>query len=75
MEIPIDDELIAQLALNRVSGIGSLAFSNLLQSFGSASAVFSANRQQLLRIPDVAVDSIDLLVRGVEASNVERLMN
>lgn len=72
MEIPIDDELIAQLALNRVSGIGSLAFSNLLQSFGSASAVFSANRQQLSRVPDVTVDSIDLLARGLEATNVEQ---
>lgn len=72
MEIPIDDELIAQLALNRVSGIGSLAFSNLLQSFGSASAVFSANRQQLQRVPDLTIDSIDLLVRGLEATNVEQ---
>jgi DNA processing protein len=72
VEIPIDDELIAQLALNRVSGIGSLAFSNLLQSFGSASAVFSANRQQLSRVPDVTVDSIDLLARGLEATNVEQ---
>jgi DNA processing protein len=70
--IPIDDELIAQLALNRVSGIGSLAFSNLLQSFGSASAVFSANRQQLSRVPDITVDSIDLLVRGLEATNVDQ---
>ena len=72
MEIPIDDELIAQLALNRVSGIGSLAFSNLLRSFGSASAVFRANRQQLSRVPDVTVDSIDLLARGLEATNVEQ---
>ena len=72
METPIDEELIAQLALNRVSGVGSLAYSNLLQYFGTASDVFCANRQQLLRVPDINLDVVEHLVKGIDATNVEQ---
>ena len=70
MEIPIDEELVAQLALNRVPGVGSALYSNLLEAFNSASDVFSANRQQLSGIPGVTAEIADALVRGVEATNV-----
>mgnify|MGYP001820117838 CR=1 FL=1 len=72
METPIDEELIAQLALNRVSGVGSLAYTNLLQYFGTASDVFCANRQQLLRVPDINLDVVEHLVKGIDATNVEQ---
>jgi len=72
VEISNDQELTAQLALNRVPGVGPLAFSNLLQCFDTASAVFGANRQQLLRVPDLTVEIVDLLVRGMDATNVEQ---
>ncbi len=68
----MDEELTACLALNRVTGVGPLAYSNLFQCFGSASAVFKANRTQLSRVPGVADDVADLLLKGVAATNVEQ---
>jgi DNA processing protein len=70
--IPIDDELIAQLALNRVPGIGSLAFSSLLGAFGSARAVFNASRQQLSTVSDSNSDIAEIICRGVDATGVEQ---
>jgi DNA processing protein len=70
--ISIDDELIAQLALNRVPGVGSLAFANLLEHFGTASDVFTARRQQLSCVPGLSPDIIEHVCRGIEASNVEQ---
>ncbi len=72
METPIDEELIAQLALNRVPGVGSLTYTNLLQYFGTASDVFSANRQQLLRVPNLTQDQVEQLASGIDAMNVEQ---
>lgn len=72
MAIPIDDELIAHLALNRVSGVGSLVFSNLLQYFGSASAIFKANRQQLSSVPESNPDIVERILRGVDSTSVEQ---
>ncbi len=67
----MDEELTAYLALNRVIGVGPAAFSNLLQCFSSASAVFEASRAQLSCIPGVTDDVVDCLLKGVEATNVE----
>ncbi len=70
--ITIDDELIAQLALNRVSGVGSHVFSSLLRVFGSASAVFNASRQQLSTVPDSNPNITEIISRGVDATGVEQ---
>lgn len=70
MEIPIDEELTAHLALNRAPGVGSAIYTNLLQNFDTASAVFNANRQQLTCVPDVTPEVADAIVRGTESSNV-----
>jgi DNA processing protein len=67
----MDEELTARLALNRVSGVGPAAFSNLFQCFNSASEVFNANRTQLSRVSDVSHDVVNLLLKGIEATNVE----
>jgi len=67
----MDEELTACLALNRVDGVGPAAFSNLFQCFSSAGAVFEANRAQLARVPDVSNDVVNILLRGIEATNVE----
>lgn len=67
----MDEELTACLALNRVTGVGPAAFSNLLQCFSSASAVFEANRTQLSCVPGVTDDVADCLLKGIEATNVE----
>ncbi|MEA1890383.1 MAG: DNA-processing protein DprA [Pseudomonadota bacterium] len=70
----MDEELTARLALNRVSGVGPAAFSNLFQCFSSASAVFKANRTQLSRISGVSDDAVDILLKGIDATNVEQDM-
>ena len=70
MEIPIDGELTARLALNRVAGVGSVTYLNLLQYFDAASAIFNANRQQLSCVPGVTPEVADAIVRGIEATNV-----
>ncbi len=67
----MDEELTACLALNRVTGVGPAAYSNLFQSFSSASAVFKANRTQLSRVPGVTDDVVDHLLKGIEATKVE----
>jgi len=71
VEIRNSEELIAQLALNRVTGVGSAIYTNLLQYFDSAIAVFSANRQQLSRVPDVSPQIADILIKGTESTGVE----
>ena len=71
MEIPIDEEMAAHLALNRVSGVGSVIYSNLLEAFSSASAVFSANRQQLSRVAELTPELVDKLLKGIDATGVE----
>ncbi|NOY16765.1 MAG: DNA-protecting protein DprA [Gammaproteobacteria bacterium] len=67
----MDEELTARLALNRVTGVGPAAFSNLFQYFSSASAVFKANRTQLSHVPGLTDDAVDGLLKGIEATNVE----
>jgi hypothetical protein len=46
------------LALLRAPGIGSVRFARLLEHFGSAGAVFAADRAELksLELPDAALD-------------------
>ena len=68
----MDEELTACLALNRIPGVGPATFSSLYQCFSSASAVFFANRTQLLRVPDISEDVIEHILKGVVASNVEQ---
>lgn len=70
METPIDQELTAQLALNRVQGVGSVTYSNLLETFNSAGAVFNANRQQLSCVPGITPDIVDALIMGMDATDV-----
>jgi DNA processing protein len=70
----MDEELTACLALNRIPDVGPATFSSLYQYFSSASAVFNANRTQLLRVPDISEDVIDRILKGIPASNVEQDM-
>lgn len=70
METPIDQELTAQLALNRVPGVGPVTYSNLLETFNSAGAVFNANRQQLSCVPGITPDIVDALIMGMDATDV-----
>lgn len=68
MVISSEKELTAQLALNRVAGVGSVVYSNLLQCFDTAGAVFDANRQQLSRVPGTTPEVIDVLLCGMDAT-------
>ena len=70
METPIDQELTAQLALNRVPGVGSVTYSNLLETFNSAADVFNANRQQMSSVPGITPDIVDALIMGKDATDV-----
>ena len=70
METPIDQELTAQLALNRVPGVGPVTYSNLLETFNSAADVFNANRQQLSSVPGITPDIVDALIMGKDATDV-----
>jgi len=70
VQIPVDEELTANLALNRVPGVGAALYSNLLQSFDNASGVFNANRQQLSRLAELTPELIDTLLKGVDATGV-----
>lgn len=68
----MDEEVAARLALNRIAGIGPAIYSDLLEYFDTASAVFYANRQQLLHIPALTPDIVDQIKQGIDATNVEQ---
>ncbi len=46
-------ELIYQLALKQISGVGDITAKNLIAYCGSASAVFKAKRSELIKIPQI----------------------
>ncbi len=67
----MDDELTACLALNRVPGIGPVAFAELFLHFSSAVDVFKARRTQLTSVPCITDKIADSLLKGIEATGVD----
>jgi len=57
----MDQNRLAQLALNFISGIGSYTIKQLVSYCGSADAVFKTPKAKLLKIPGVGPHAIDLI--------------
>ncbi|MCC6601425.1 MAG: DNA-protecting protein DprA [Crocinitomicaceae bacterium] len=65
----MSDELVYQIALSLVPGIGPVKAKKLLSYCGSASAVFREKENRLLKIPDIGTQAIRFLS---EADVMER---
>jgi DNA processing protein len=68
----IEQELKARLALNRLTAIGPDLHHSLIEKFGSACAVFDANRSQLEAIPAVGPKRLASLLTGPDTAGVEQ---
>jgi ERCC4-type nuclease len=58
------DELLYQIGLTLINGIGDGHAKNLLAYCGSAGAVFEANKKTLLKIPGVGEFVANALLKG-----------
>jgi len=67
-----EQELTARLALNRIPVIGPDLYHTLIAHFGSASAVFAANRSQLEIIPSLGPKRLTGLLAGPDTAGVEQ---
>jgi DNA processing protein len=67
-----EQELTARLALNRLTAIGPDLHHSLIANFGSACAVFDANRSQLETIPAVGPKRLASLLAGPDTAGVEQ---
>jgi DNA processing protein len=47
------DDLVYEIALNKIDGVGGVLFKQLLNSFGSAKEVFETSNAKLLKIPSL----------------------
>lgn len=69
-----ESELIYQINLTSVEGVGDIAAKNLLAYCGSARAVFETGKQQLLKIPEIGeitANAIDKAKGNLKASEKE----
>lgn len=60
----LSDELLYQIGLTLINGIGDGHAKNLLAYCGSASAVFEADKSSLLKIPGVGEVAANALING-----------
>jgi len=82
----MDQNRLAQLALNFISGIGSYTIKQLVSYCGSAEAVFNTPKAKLLKIPGIGPHAVDLItskkpfkeaeleIRRAEKENVQVLL-
>ncbi|MFL5754472.1 MAG: DNA-processing protein DprA [Bacteroidia bacterium] len=62
----MSDELLYQLGLTLINGVGDVTARNLVAYCGSAEAVFKAKKAQLLKIPGIAEITADKLVANLK---------
>jgi DNA processing protein len=63
------NELLYNISLKQIQGIGDAIAKNLIAYCGSASAVFKANKNELLKIPQVGEHVAQIILNG--RNNVE----
>ena len=51
----MQEELIYDIALSRIDGVGSIMYKQLINTFGSAEEVFKASSLRLMKIPNIMV--------------------
>ena len=68
----MEENLIYQIALIKVPGVGSVTARNLLSYCGSAQAVFKAKKRDLLRIPGIGAQTADLLKQSAFVKEAEK---
>lgn len=56
--------LVHQIALTLIKGVGSTLAKSLLSQFGSAEAIFAANRKQMLKINGIGKKTADSILRS-----------
>ena len=64
-----DNELFSTLALLKVEGVGDIVAKKLINHLGSAEAIFSAKRQQVLAIEGIG----DILYKSLQDKEVFKL--
>lgn len=63
----MQEELIYDIALSRIDGIGSVMFRQLINTFGSAEEVFKASSTKLIKIPNLGKVTINNLKINLDA--------
>ena len=63
----MQEELIYDIALSRIDGIGSVMFRQLINTFGSAEEVFKASSPKLMKIPNLGKVTISNLKINLDA--------
>jgi DNA processing protein len=66
----MSDELLYQLGITQVNGVGDVTARNLVNYFGSAEAVFKAKKKQLLEIPGIAEITAEKLLTNLKNAAV-----
>jgi len=61
-----------QIALTFIKSIGPVTAKNLLAYCGSAEAVFSASKKQLLQIPGIGTKTVDAILATDALSRAEQ---
>ncbi len=61
-----------QIALTFIKSIGQVTAKNLLAYCGSAEAVFSASKKQLLQIPGIGAKTVDAILATNALSRAEQ---
>ena len=71
----MEENLIYQLALIRVPGVGAVTARNLFSYCGSAQEVFKAKKKDLLRVPGVGIQTADLIRKSSFLKEAEMEMD
>lgn len=64
----MQEDYIYEVALSRIDGVGGVLYKLLVNTFGSAEAVFNSPSQKLLKVPGLGKVVLDKLKSNVEAT-------
>lgn len=63
----MQEELIYDIALSRIDGIGSVMYRQLINTFGSSEEVFNASSPKLMKIPNLGKVVFNHLKKNIDA--------
>lgn len=68
------DNLLYEIWLNTIDGIGPYIVRNLLKSFGSARAIYQGNLSELMQVHRVGIKKAELIVNNRNLDSAKKLM-
>ncbi len=63
----MQQEILHEIALSKIEGVGGVVFKHLLNAFGSAEEVLKASSQKILKVPNVGKSIVEGMKRASEA--------